>query len=90
MLGECGFDNEFHNAAAPDQRSIFLSHDGEITERQLLIAFENGFQKCGRLLGRARPASRIKMLRDFGKSVDASEERQIVLSDPPQNEASRL
>jgi hypothetical protein len=30
------------------------------------------------------------MLRDFGKRMDASEERQIVRSDPPQHEASRL
>ena len=30
------------------------------------------------------------MLRDFGERVDASEERQIVLRDPPQHEASRL
>ena len=30
------------------------------------------------------------MLRDFGESVDASEERQIVRRDPPQHEASRL
>src|SRR3989475_13335699 len=38
----------------------------------------------------ARPACGIKMLRDFGECVDASEERQIVLRDPPQHEASRL
>jgi len=29
----------------------------------------------------------IKMLRDFGERVDASEERQIVRRDPPQHEA---
>jgi hypothetical protein len=30
------------------------------------------------------------MLRDLGECMDASEERQIVRSDPPQHEASRL
>src|SRR2546427_4243515 len=38
----------------------------------------------------ARPACGIKMLRDFGECVDASDERQIVLRAPPQHEASRL
>jgi len=60
-----------------------------IAERDLLIARENGLQPCGRL-GRARPASGIKKSRDFGECVDASEERQIVRRDPPQQEASRL
>src|SRR6266851_4498027 len=90
VLGYCGFDNELHQAAAPDQRSVFLAQDREITECQLLIALENGLQKCGRLLARARPASGIKMLRDFGECVDASEERQIVRRDPAQHETSRL
>ena len=33
---------------------------------------------------------RPKVLRDFGKCVDASEERQIVWRDPSQHEASGL
>jgi len=32
----------------------------------------------------------LKILRDFGECMDASEERQIVRRDPPQHEASRL
>src|SRR5215831_5517433 len=37
-----GFDNELHQAAAPDQRSVFLAQDGEIAERELLVARESG------------------------------------------------
>src|SRR5882724_7235984 len=90
VLGCRGFDNEVHHAAAPDERSVFLAQDREIAERELLIARERVLQPCGRLFGRARPASGIKMLRDFGERVDASEERQIIRRDPAQHEASRL
>jgi hypothetical protein len=47
-------------------------------------------QKCGRFSGRARPASGIKIPRDFGECVNASEERQIVRNHPAQHEASRF
>ena len=90
VLGCRGFDDEVHQAAAPDQRSVFLAQDREIAERELLIARESGLQPCGRLFRRARPTSGIKMLHDFAERVDASEERQIVLRDPPQHEARRL
>jgi hypothetical protein len=90
MLGYCSFDSEFHDTAAPDQRSVFLTQDRKIPECQPLIAVEDGPQKCGRLFGRARPTSGIKVLRDFGECVEAGEEWQIVHRDPPQHEASRL
>jgi len=90
VLGCRGFDHHVHQAAAPDERSVFLAQDREIAERELLIARERVLQPCGRLFGRARPASGIKILRDFGECVDASEKRQIVRRDPPQHEASRL
>src|SRR5437867_529757 len=89
-LGCRGFDREVGQAAAPDQRSVFLAQDREVAERELLRALESGLQPRGRLFGRARPASGIKILRDFGECVDPSEERQIVRRDPPQHEASRL
>src|SRR5205814_3025053 len=75
VLGCRGFDNEVHQAAAPDERSVFLAQDREIAERELLIARESGLQPCGRLFRRARPTSGIKMLHDFAERVDASEER---------------
>jgi hypothetical protein len=34
VLGCGGFDNEVHQAAAPDQRSVFLAQDREIAERE--------------------------------------------------------
>src|SRR5882672_11475753 len=89
-LGCRGFDHHVHQAAAPDQRSVVLAHDREIAERELPIARESVPQPCGRVFGRARPASGIQKLRDFRECVDASEERQIVRRDPPQHEASRL
>src|SRR2546422_4357617 len=75
VLGCRGFDDEVHQAAAADQRSVFLAQDREIAERELLIARESVLQPYGRLLGRARPASGIQMLRDFGEGVEASEEQ---------------
>src|SRR6267154_233682 len=68
VLGHSGFDNELHQAAAPDQRSVFLAQDREITECQLLIALENGLQKRGRLLARARPASGIRCCATLGSA----------------------
>src|SRR5262245_25111090 len=51
VLGCRGFDNELHQAAAPDQRSVFLAQDREIAERELLIARQSGLQPSGRLFG---------------------------------------
>jgi hypothetical protein len=90
VLGCRGFDDEVHQAAAPDQGSVFLAQDREIAERELPIARESVPQPFGRLFGRARPASGIEMPRDLGECVEASEERQIVRSDPPEDEARRL
>src|SRR6266545_1775425 len=64
VLGCRGFDSEIGQAAAPDQRSVFLAQDREVAERELLRARQTGLQPRGRLFGRARPASEIKILRD--------------------------
>ena len=40
VIGCRRFDNEVHQAAAPDQRSVFLAQDREIAEREPLIARE--------------------------------------------------
>src|SRR5262249_47740837 len=90
VFGCHGVDNEVHYAAAPDQGSVFLAQNREIAERELFIARECVPQKCGRLFRRPRPASGIKIPRDFWECVNASEERQIVRDYPPQHEASRL
>src|SRR5262249_36925575 len=89
-LGCRRFDNEVHQATAPDQCSIFLAQDGEIAERELLRARESVLQPGGSLFGRARPACGIETLRGFGECVDAGEEGQIVRCDPPEHEARRL
>src|SRR5215471_1464170 len=90
VFGCHGFDNEVHYAAAPDQGAVFLAQNREIAEREPLIARECVPQECGRLFGRAGPASGIEIPRDFRKCMNASEERQIVQNHPPQHEASRL
>src|SRR5205085_9488774 len=74
VLGRRGFDNELRQAAAPDQRAVFLAHDREMAARVPLIARECAVQPSGRLFGRARPGPKI--LRDFGERMDAGEERQ--------------
>jgi hypothetical protein len=55
VLGCRGFDNEVHQAAAPDQRSVFLAQDREIAERELLIARESVLQPCGVSSGERGP-----------------------------------
>src|SRR5437867_524309 len=90
VLGFLGFDHQFHQPVAPDQRAVSLAQDRQIAERELHIARESGLQPCGRLFGRARPTYGIQMPRDVGECVDAGEEGQIVRRDPAQHEALRL
>src|SRR5262249_23767603 len=56
LLGLRTFDDQVHQAAAPDQRAVVLAHDREIAERVLLVARERVLQPCRRFFGRARPA----------------------------------
>src|SRR4029434_5308918 len=71
VLGWRGFDNHVHDAAAADQRSVLLANHREIAERELFIAGERVLQPFSGLVGRARPAAGIEMLRDFGECVEA-------------------
>lgn len=61
-----------------------------MAERVLRVALESALQPCDHLVGRARPASRVKTLRDFGACMEAREKRQIVRHDPPEHEARSL
>ena len=84
-----GFDGQVRQAAAPDQHAVLLAQHREMAERTF-ITFESAVQPRHHLGGRTRPAGGIKTLRDFGKCVNAREERQIVRLDPPQHETGRL
>ncbi len=64
VLGCRGFDNEVHQAAAPDQRSVFLAQDREIAERELLIALN---LKAARALGVRAPKA---VLSRAGQIID--------------------
>jgi hypothetical protein len=86
----CGLDNEFRQAATPDQRTVRFAQDREMAKRELLVAHERPLQPDSRLFHCAWPALGIKSLSDFRQCMEASEERQIVGRDPPEQEASRL